>query len=224
MAFFGFMEDVEQKIVDKWMELTISAKPLAILQWGIMTTVNTAASVWDLFSDKQMNWSIKASPAAQEVMNQIQQVLILPNFMGIPLYSATEVIDRQIDVSEQPTIVQSGKIQQMFSDNSVPRLKTWQYDAYLRSTPGLHVLDNSFLVKPTLVLQESLLDSMSKSRVPGWLKTSNGVFELVMITSLHIEHTANVMNAVHINIAFKEYKPIQIKTGASEVITLVGKS
>lgn len=222
MAFFGFMEDVEQKIVDKWMELTTSTKPLAILQWGIMTTVNATASVLNLFQ-QDSNLSIPFSPVGQEVMNQIQQVMILPNFMGIPLYSATEVIDRQVDVSEQPTIVQSGKIQQMVSDNAVPRLKTWQYDAYLKSTPGLHILDNSFLVKPTLVLQESLLDSMAKSRSPGWLKTSNGVFELVMITSLHIEHTANVMNAVHINIAFKEYKPIQIKQGIPQITMLIGE-
>lgn len=219
MAFFT-SKDLGQIIVDGWMDMATTSKGGAILQWGIMTTVNAAASIFGLFNINSAT-NATGSAEASEVFNQLQQILILPNFMGIPLYSATEIVDRQVNVSEQPTIVQSGMMQQAYADNAVPRLRTWQYDAYLKTYPGLEFFDHRLLVKPTLVMQEDILDKMAKSRYPGWLKTSNGAFELAMITSLHIEHTANISNAVHINIAFKEYKAIAIRNSDATVQRLL---
>ena len=152
------------------------------------------------------------------VVDKLLRATLEPNITGIPISSASVETDREIEVSESQVIVQSKRVKQYWTDNAVPRLKTWTIQGYLTSASPL---DSGQLIKPTLIWQAFYLDVCAKSRRPVIFKTNRGEFEKVQITSLHTSEEASYNNAIKVEISLKEYNPYFIKSDLGNTVVAV---
>lgn len=132
-----------------------------------------------------------------------------PNIEGIPIRATRVVKQRQVDVSEQASIVQSKENKEYNIDNAVPRLRRWQIDGYLAIPQP--ALDFFFTIKPSLLLQVAFLDACSVARTPVWFKDNNNEFFQVLITSFQSEQTPDATNAIKVSIGLIEYKPFEVE-------------
>lgn len=143
-----------------------------------------------------------------------EKTLMLPNIEGIPISSSTINTSREIDVGDQPMIVQSTSQKQYWTDNAVPKLKEWTIDGYI--TPSLS-LDNLYLVKPSLKMQMNFLDMCAASRRPVLFKDNRGEFTFVNIMNLQTTEEASYNNAIKVTISLKEYKPFTVKNVVAQI-------
>ena len=150
---------------------------------------------------------IQVAPGTASFYDVWQKALIEPNIEGIPISTPSVVTGREIDVGEQPMIVQSSAQKQYWTDNAVPHLKTWSLDGFLKAQL---VLDRFYVAKPSLRMQADYLDICATSRRPVLFKDNRGDFRFVQITSLHTEEVAEYNNAIKITIQLKEYKPFEV--------------
>ena len=84
-----------------------------------ISLVTTAAAAYTLG---------KASPFLQDVY---EKTLVLPNIESVPISSSTITTSREVDVGDQPMIVQSTSQKQYWTDNAVPKLKEWNIEGYI---------------------------------------------------------------------------------------------
>lgn len=133
-----------------------------------------------------------------------------PNIEGIPIRTAKISVQRQVDVSEQATIVQSKSTKEYNVDNAVPRLRRWQMEGYVALVQP--AMDYFFTIKPSLLLQVAFLDACAASRVPVWFKDNNNAFHHVLITSFQAQQVPETTNAVQVSIGLVEYKPYKVRT------------
>ena len=121
---------------------------------------------------------------------------------------------REVDVGDQPMIVQSTSQKQYWTDNAVPKLKEWNIEGYI--TPTLS-LDSLYLIKPSLKMQMNYLDTCAASRRPVLFKDNRGEFIFVNIMSLQTTEEASYNNAIKVNISLKEYRPFTVKNIVAQI-------
>lgn len=155
------------------------------------------------------------SAVAGKSLQLIQATLSEPNIGGIPISSATIETERDIEISEQMVIVQSVASKQYWTDNAVPRLKTWSLEGYLTSADP--DIDRGYTIKPTLSFQQFYLDTVASSRRPVLFKTNRGDFVKVQITNLHFHEEASYNNAIQISCELKEYNPYIVSDAAGSI-------
>lgn len=152
---------------------------------------------------------------AGKSFNTIQATLAEPNLGGIPISSSTIDTERDIEISEQMVIVQSVASKQYWTDNAVPRLKSWSLEGYLTSADP--DIDRGYIIKPTLSFQQFYLDTVASSRRPVLFKTNRGEFVKVQITNLRFHEEASYNNAIQISCELKEYNPYIISDAAGSI-------
>lgn len=135
-----------------------------------------------------------------------------PNIEGVPIRTTKISVQRQVDVSEQASIVQAEKTKEYNVDNAVPRLRRWQIEGYLSLIQP--AMDYFYTIKPSLLLQAAFLDACAASRVPVWFKDNNNAFHHVLITSFQAQQVADTTNAIQVTVGLIEYKPFEIKTSS----------
>lgn len=141
--------------------------------------------------------------------NVVTKITIDPNISGIPIKSASETITRDVDVSEQTTIVEdTGKGREYVTDSAAPKPREFHVTGYL--APLVKVLDQGWLIKPTLKFQIAWLDSLSKVRIPIWYKSYYGEVVRVLISNLRFEHDPKAQNAVAVDVTLREYVELSI--------------
>lgn len=160
-------------------------------------------------------------PGIANAMNKMYETMIDPNIEGIPISTPRISVNREIDISECQTIVQTTGVREYRVDNATPHLRTWDVDGYLTSVLST---DSSLMIKPSVVLQMFLLDAYAKSRKPVWFKTNNCEFVSVQISNLKMEQTAEAANAVHITCSLMEYSPLIIRKGITKEIASLTKT
>lgn len=143
-----------------------------------------------------------------------EKTLMLPNIEGVPISSSTVNTSREVDVGEQPMIVQSTSKKQYWTDNAVPKLKEWTIDGYITSSLAL---DNLYLVKPSLKMQMNFLDTCAASRRPVLFKDNRGEFIFVNIMNLQTTEEASYNNAIKVTISLKEYKPFKVTNAVAQI-------
>lgn len=143
-----------------------------------------------------------------------EKTLMLPNIEGVPISSSTVNTSREVDVGEQPMIVQSTSKKQYWTDNAVPKLKEWTIDGYITSSLAL---DNLYLVKPSLKMQMNFLDTCAASRRPVLFKDNRGEFIFVNIMNLQTTEEASYNNAIKVTISLKEYKPFKVTNTVAQI-------
>lgn len=149
---------------------------------------------------------IGVSAAAAELVNAAASVFTDPNIEGIPIKAEFQRTSRDIDVSMQMLVSQGegdagGK--DWVTDNAAPRPRQWTIRGYLQSLSN--IVDGYFIVKPTLLLQLSLLDGYAASRRPVWFKAHYSLFYRVLIEHFDFEFDPKAQNAVTVNLTLLEY-------------------
>ena len=195
---------------------TVAAKS-STLGGPIINTQLNVKALYDVITSRG-NWTI-----ASNIDKFLAEALSIPNISGIPISTQHYSESREVDVSESMVLVQSTSTKKYWTDNAVPRLKTWNMDGYITS---LSAADAGLRIKPSLTWQARYLDICAKSRRPIMFKTSRGEFTKVQITSLNLEEDPSYNNAIHISISLKEYAPYYVEELPSTIhrAQLIGAS
>lgn len=228
----GVLNNVTEKAIIQVLDQVLASKAFATVFKGVVIA-NNAASVYHNNRGKYaINTDINAqalykvvsrgningTPVLANQLDNMQKALAEPNLAGIPISSSRISTGREIEVSESMVIVQSAAEKRYWTDNAVPRLKTWDITGYLTPTSAF---DDGFVIKPSLTWQVFYLDTCAKSRRPILFKTNRGEFVQVQITSLNTTEDASYNNAIEVSISLKEYNPYFINndTGAIKTAT-----
>ena len=139
-------------------------------------------------------------------------MFIQPSINGIVIVSSNESSSRDVDVSEEPLIVQTARMSTAYVvDNAVPRPRTWQVQGYL--LPLAPTVDQLIPSKPTIWFQKKMLDAFAKSRRPVLYKSSDLEFTQVLITQFSWDQEATVNNGLKVSLGLKEYATITCDSG-----------
>lgn len=192
-----------------------------LIHWTLMATSSTVAHPRTLGKQTEGVLSTLgtflssvasiASLGVSSIVGAILDTLALPNLEGIPLYTASLTVSREIDVSEDVYIVQKDSSTQYALDNSVPHLRKWSLDGYLQSLTPKTELQTGF--KTTLMLQERLIDMLSQARRPMWFKTHQNEFVQVLITQYQFQYVAENMSSTHVQLEMIEFKALELASG-----------
>lgn len=147
--------------------------------------------------------------AAQRFNTNYEGLLMMPNIEGVPISTSAVDTSREIEISEQQLIVQNEGQKQYWTDNAVPRLRTWTIEGYITSTLKI---DQQFLIKPSLDMQVEFLDVCAKSRKPVLFKDDRGEFHWIQINNFNTHMDATYSNAVKVQLVLKEFNPYRVST------------
>lgn len=217
--------------VAEWLETVMIAAPAHI---AIIAAANSAlaaaGSAMQIPVSAGISWLSSATGGVGEFL---MPDLVNPNIEGIPISAAKVTVTRESNISEQPLIMQEADLRKITynTDNVVPRLAEWNIDGYLTSFNDLNKTKNwplsfprtdpesGMLIKTTLILQKEYLDACQLSRKPVWFKTPDSKYQLVQITSKHIDYDSSHNNGAHITLVLKEFNPYIINEMSPVSIT-----
>lgn len=163
-------------------------------------------SVSDLIPNKALN-----------VINDLWDDFRDPNLEGIVISSPSISVSRDADVSENPVLFAEGYTKANLIDNCTPHPREWNIDGYLT---GISQLDGGLTIKPSLMIQQSMLDAFMRSRRPLWFKTADMEFVRVLISHMQIEETAEASNVRKISLTLKEWDVINMTTSMSDIVNM----
>lgn len=144
-------------------------------------------------------------------MEVVMKEWMKPNIGGITISPTVERQGRSVDNSENMIITQRDKssiteaLQEYVSDNSAPHPRTWHIEGYL--TASVPIVDQTMgIIKPTLILQQALLDAYAQARKPVLFRS--GLCQMptqVMIDDYSIERQTEGNQAYSISIDLREW-------------------
>lgn len=165
---------------------------------------------------KQQATRTKALQDGWDWTNQMLAMFLQPSLSGIPIICQEEDSTRQVDVSEEPLIIeQAYDSTQYVTDTAVPRPREWTLHGYLMP---FNALTAGLINKPMIGLMRATLDLYAKSRRPVLFKTHDLTFKKVLITQFHWKYQANVQNGLEVTISVKEYCPAKTMMGSTKSI------
>lgn len=216
VAMNGDENPVLDTAVDAWLSTSMSS-PGAHWAYMITTGLETGFAKFGrpLSSSIQVIGAITGELAQMfATMAEIQQYLQDPNIDGIPIASPNVKRTREVEVSNHAIIVQSKNNMEYRTDNATPKPRRWQVEGYLRTTL---VSDHLFVIKPSLQLQEQMLDAYAASRKPVWFKDDYNQFYKVQIVNINSEHDAASSTTVKVSITLQEYKPFIVNNKIGDI-------
>lgn len=142
-------------------------------------------------------------------INTISDALKNPNIDGIPIHATQEKENTEVQVARIMMIDQAAQNKQQIVDNAVPQLKTWQITGHLVSNP---YTDSGLVIKPSLILQRSILQDYADSRRPVLFKTHDNRFFWVLIEKFESGYNTNYLNALDVSIQLVEFKVMSVVT------------
>lgn len=143
---------------------------------------------------------------AEQVLTEQLSEWMKPNLGGIVINATSETQGRDIDVAENMIIVQgSTNISREYTtDNSAPHLRTWQIEGYL--SQAIPWIDEHFILRPTLVAQQLLLDAYATSRKPVLYRSALcPVPTKVLIESYQLGAQVEGNNAYTVTLTLREF-------------------
>lgn len=139
-----------------------------------------------------------------------------PNIGGITISPTSERMGRSVENSENLIITQptySGVLpdgyqtagKEYVSDNSAPHPRTWHIEGMI--TQSIPLADQSMgIMKPTLMMQQSMLDAYAQSRKPILFRSGLCPFPtLVLIDDYTLERALEGYQVYNITIDLKEW-------------------
>lgn len=158
-----------------------------------------------------------AFKAAAEIANAITDELKDPNIEGIPIHAVKETGSRDIDIQSHMVIAQMSAMKEYIIDNAVPQPKQWQINGYITAIPS--GIDPYLVIKPSMIIQDQLLDMYAKSRKPVWFKTHDNRFHLVLIKHYDSAYDPQYLNGMAVNITLTEFKVMETSAVTLPAIT-----
>lgn len=143
---------------------------------------------------------------ATQLKNLIES-LYQPSLCYIPIQSETLVMRRTADIGTTMLISQVNQKKEYITDNSAPRPRTWSGTGYITSLTPL--IENYLVIKPTLQVQQAILEAAADSRQPVKFKTDTGEIVDVLIQDLQISASVKGMNVRAISYTVQEVKILE---------------
>lgn len=140
-------------------------------------------------------------------LTNILESLNQPSLCYIPIQSESLTMHRTSDIGTTMLISQTDQTKEYITDNSAPRPRTWTGQGYITSLVPL--LENYLVIKPTLQVQQAILEAAADSRQPVKFKTDMGEVVDVLIQDLQISASPKSMNARAISYAVQEVKILE---------------
>ncbi len=142
-----------------------------------------------------------------EALNNILTALQQPSLCFIPIKSESLIKRRTVDIGTTMLISQADQKKDYLTDNAAPRPRTWTGSGYISSLSPL--LENGLLLKPTVLMQEAVLDAASESRQAVKFKTDTGEVVDVLIQDLQIASTPKGAGVKRVQYTVQEVKVLQ---------------
>lgn len=139
----------------------------------------------------------------ESVLDTINQ----PSLCFIPIQSETLVMRRTADIGTTMLISQTNQQKEYITDNSAPRPRTWSGTGYISSLAPL--AENYLAVKPTLQVQQAILEAAADSRQPVKFKTDTGEVVDVLVQDLQISASVKGMNVRAVSYVVQEVKILE---------------
>lgn len=143
---------------------------------------------------------------ASQVKNLIES-LYQPSLCFIPIQSETLTMRRSADIGTTMLISQVNQKKEYITDNSAPRPRAWSGTGYITSLTPL--VENYLVIKPTLQVQQAILEAAADSRQPVKFKTDTGEIVDVLIQDLQISASVKGMNVRAISYTVQEVKILE---------------
>lgn len=148
---------------------------------------------------------------ASDLEDIIDALVYQPSLCYIPIQSESFEMIKQVDVGTTMLVTQSAghnvSVKDYYTDNAAPRPRQWKLQGYIRGLAPL--IERNLLIKPTLLVQQAILEAAADSRSPVKLKTDTGEVVDVLITSLSIAGTPKGNNVRIVNAQVQEVKILQ---------------
>lgn len=168
--------------------------------FAAMTGSNTAADL----GYKTLGALIGVSAEALEnILTALQQ----PSLCFVPIKSESLVMRRSVDIGTTMLISQADQKKDYLTDNAAPRPRTWTGSGYISSLSPL--LEDGILIKPTLLVQQAILDAAAESRQSVKFKTDTGEIVDVLIQDLQIASTPKGAGVKQVSYVVQEVKVLQ---------------
>lgn len=139
---------------------------------------------------------------ASQLVDLLDTTNTQPSLAYVPIYSESMNMRRTVDVGSTMLISQSNQEKTYITDNAAPRPRTWTVQGYIKSAAPL--VESYLVSKPTLQVQQSILEAASDSRQTVPLKTDTGEVVEVLIQDLQIGSTPKGNNVRSVTVTVQE--------------------
>lgn len=140
-------------------------------------------------------------------LSNILESLNQPSLCFIPIQSESLTMRRTADIGTTMLISQTNQTKEFITDNAAPRPRSWSGKGYITSLTPL--MENYLVIKPTLLVQQAILEAAADSRQPVKFKTDTGEIVDVLIQDLQISATTKGMNVRAISYSVQEVKILE---------------
>ena len=140
-------------------------------------------------------------------LSNILESLAQPSLCFIPIQSESIVMRRTVDIGTTMLISQTNQTKEYITDNAAPRPRTWSGTGYITSLDP--TVENFLVVKPTLLVQQAILEAAADARQPVKFKTDTGEIVDVLVQDLQISATPKGMNCRAISYVVQEVKILE---------------
>ena len=136
--------------------------------------------------------------AVKEALESLMQ----PSLCFIPIQSVTLTKRRTSDIGNTMIIAQTTQQKEYVTDNAAPRPRVWTGKGYIKALAPF--VESGLMVKPTLMVQEAILDAAADSRQPVKFKTDTGEVFDVLVQDLQITSLDKGTNAKMVTYVVQE--------------------
>lgn len=156
--------------------------------------------------------------AIKEALASLQQ----PSLCFIPIQSEILTERCVTDIGNTMIISQADQKKEYVTDNAAPHPRTWTGKGYIKCLAP--AIESGLMIKPTLLVQQAVLEAAADSRQPIKFKTDSGEVFDVLIQDLQISSIPKGTNAKMVSYVVQEVKMLENSTVDGEGTESLGKA
>ena len=156
------------------------------------------------------------------VLSNALEALTQPMLCYIPIKSTGLVMRHVNEIGNTMLISQTTQQKDYVIDNVAPRPRTWSGTGYISSLAPLAEL--GLMIKPTLLLQQAILEAAADSRQPVKFKTDTGEVFDVVVQDLQIASIEKGNGVKMITYVVQEVKVLENAVTSGEGEENLGKT
>ena len=153
------------------------------------------------------------SNSLESIINALGQ----PTLCYIPILSEKLTVRRTADIGTTMLISQTDQTKEYITDNAAPRPRTWSGTGFISSL--VPMIENGLWLKPSLLVQQTVLETAADSRQPVKFKTDTGEVVDVLIADLQISSTPKGSGVKEITYTVQEVKILENAITAGNVVS-----
>lgn len=142
-----------------------------------------------------------------EQLTSVLDALKQPTLCFIPILSDKLTVRRTADIGTTMLISQVDQTKEYITDNAAPRPRSWTGSGYISSLAP--AVENGLWLKPSLLVQQTILEAAADSRQPVKFKTDTGEVVDVLIADLQITSTPKGAGYREVSYTVQEVKILE---------------